>query len=141
MTLPKLKTHLAEQIALADGLPPDWKAIHGDSYCAYPSLMTEKGAHFLVYDSFDTEGESFESDLRNPGIDAVVDFCASARTNLPKLCRQVKVALEVIEERPHDEHCDVIAAAIWNAWSPDQKVGTCNCSKARAIARILEAGV
>lgn len=71
-----------------------WRAIAGDSYCAYPTVIKDKGPHFILFDVNDVEKETAEADTRFPGMDIDATFIASARTVCPKSFRCLKTAIE-----------------------------------------------
>lgn len=71
-----------------------WRAIAGDSYCAYPTVIKDKGPHFILFDVNDVEKETAEADTRFPGMDIDATFIASARTVCPKSLRCLKTAIE-----------------------------------------------
>ena len=83
------------ELALADkATAGPWRAIAGDSYCAYPTVIKDKGPHFILYDVNDVEKETAEADTRFPGMDIDAAFIASARTVCPKSLRCLKTAIE-----------------------------------------------
>ena len=71
-----------------------WRAIAGDSYCAYPTVIKDKGPHFILFDVSDVEKETAEADTRFPGMDIDAAFIASARTVCPTALRMLKTAIE-----------------------------------------------
>ena len=63
--------------------PGPWYFHPGDSYCAFPSIMT-RNKHFLVFDIADDAPTEF------PGRDEDADFVAHAREDIPKLLSYIK---------------------------------------------------
>lgn len=96
------------ELALADkATAGPWRAIAGDSYCAYPTVIKDKGPHFIIYDVNDVEKETAEADTRFPGMDIDAAFIASARTVCPTALRMLKTAIEGLLESAEDMrlHC------------------------------------
>lgn len=86
-------------LALADkATPSPWYGIHGDTYCAYPSVGAGNGHHFILFDRSDEEGRRAEDDVKFPGLDSDADFIASARTLTPKLARATITAIEALQK-------------------------------------------
>ena len=91
----KVLAEIDEQLALADkATAGPWRAIAGDSYCAYPTVIKDKGPHFILFDVNDVEKETAEADTRFPGMDIDAAFIASARTVCPTALRMLKTAIE-----------------------------------------------
>lgn len=87
------------ELALADkATAGPWRAIAGDSYCAYPTVIKDKGPHFIIYDVNHVEKETAEADTRFPGMDIDAAFIASARTVCPTALRMLKTAIEGLLE-------------------------------------------
>lgn len=63
--------------------PGPWYFHPGDSYCAFPSIMT-RNKHFLVFDIADDAPTEF------PGRDEDADFVAHARDSIPSLLAYIK---------------------------------------------------
>ena len=83
------------ELALADkATAGPWRAIAGDSYCAYPTVIKDKGPHFILFDVNDVEKETAEADTRFPGMDIDATFIAAARTVCPTALRMLKTAIE-----------------------------------------------
>ena len=82
------------ELALADkATAGPWRAIAGDSYCAYPTVIKDKGPHFILFDVNDVEKETAEADTRFPGMDIDAAFIASARTVCPTALRCLKTTI------------------------------------------------
>lgn len=75
-----------------------WRAMHGDSYSAYPSVMRQNGPHFTLLDAAEPDGENAEADFRYPGADADADFIAHARTDVPALAQALEVAVKALND-------------------------------------------
>ena len=75
-----------------------WRAIAGDSYCAYPTVIKDKGPHFILFDVNDVEKETAEADTRFPGMDIDAAFIAASRTVCPTALRMLKTAIEGLLE-------------------------------------------
>lgn len=78
-----------------------WRSIHGDSYCAFPSVMRDKGPHFIIYDSNEDDGVNIWDAARFPGLDADADFIAHARSDVPALvaaCREKDALIAELEK-------------------------------------------
>lgn len=84
-------------LALSDkATPGPWRGIHGDTYCAYPSVGAGNGHHFILFDRSDEEGRRADDDVKFPGLDSDADFIASARTLTPCLARATITAIEML---------------------------------------------
>ena len=102
-----------------------WRAIAGDSYCAYPTVIKGKGPHFILFDVNDVEKETAEADTRFPGMDIDATFIASARTVCPKSLRCLKTAIEGllvgIDTRNGRDFattaCEVALTTLINQWN------------------------
>lgn len=107
--------------ARADNATPGpWRAIHGDSYSAYPTVMRQNGPHFILLDASEEDGPNADDGFRYPGTDEDADFIAATRTDVPALCRALEIAVGALE----DVGCDYAG----------QPCGECrNC---KAVAQI-----
>lgn len=86
-----------EVLALADkATPGPWRGIHGDTYCAYPSVGAGNGHHFILFDRSDEEGRRADDDVKFPGLDSDADFIATSRTLTPRLARATITAIEAL---------------------------------------------
>ena len=78
--------------------PGPWYFHPGDSYCAFPSIMT-RNKHFLVFDIADDAPTEF------PGRDEDADFVAHARDSIPSLLAYIKELESQISE--HERVCSL----------------------------------
>lgn len=89
-------------LALSDkATPGPWRGIHGDTYCAYPSVGAGNGHHFILFDRSDEEGRRADDDVKFPGLDSDADFIATSRTLTPRLARATITAIEGLRSGVH----------------------------------------
>ena len=94
-TLTEILTECDRAIALGEeATAGEWKAISGDSYCAFPTVMRGNGPHFIILDATEPEGETLDKDDRWYGADADAAQIAHARTFSPTAARMLRVTIQ-----------------------------------------------
>ena len=83
---------------IAKATDSPWKAIPGDSYSAYPTVMRGESPHFIILDATEPEGENIDKDTRWYGVDADAVFIADSRNWRDTELACLELAIEALLE-------------------------------------------